>query len=346
MTILAARIGALAQTTALPDPGALADGEARFVVEQFALTANNVTYAVHGEDFAYWRFFPAPQDHAADHGVVPVWGFGRVIETRCAAIAAGSRWFGYWPMGSQAVLSPVQMSAHGFTDGAAHRSALPYFYNRYSPASAAWGDDALQGLFRPLYATSFLIDCLMATRPVDTLLLSSASSKTALGVAQAALGRQKVVGLTSPANRQFCLATGYFDQVYSYDDMGGIAGDAIAFIDFSGHGGVRHAVHSLLAGRLAESHIVGDTHWQVPNTAQLPGPVPQLFFAPTVAQDRVAEWGAAEYDTRLSVAWAGFAATLGWLQVDHVTGADAVAAAWARLVGGQIDPAVGIVASL
>lgn len=342
MTILAARIGALAQTTALPDPDTLADGEARFVIEQFALTANNVTYAVHGEDFAYWKFFPAPEDH----GIVPVWGFGRVVETRSDAVAVGSRWFGYWPMGSQAVLSPQQVSAFGFTDGAAHRAALPYFYNRYSPASAAWGDDALQCLFRPLYATSFLIDCLMATRPLDTLLLSSASSKTALGVAQAALGRQTVVGLTSPANREFCLATGYYDQVYSYEDLGGIPGDAIGFIDFSGHGGVRHNVHSLLAGRLAESHIVGDTHWQAPNTAALPGPVPQLFFAPTVAQDRVAQWGAAGYDARLSTAWAGFAATLAWLTVTRVTGADAVATAWARLVNGEINPADGIVASL
>lgn len=56
MTTLAAKIGALAETAALADPGPLADGEARFIVEHFALTANNVTYAVHGEDFAYWRF--------------------------------------------------------------------------------------------------------------------------------------------------------------------------------------------------------------------------------------------------------------------------------------------------
>ena len=194
MTTLAARVGALAETTALPDPGPIADGEARCLVEHFALTANNVTYAVHGEDFAYWRFFPAPEGH----GIVPVWGFARVSESRAEGISVGQRFFGYWPMGAQAVLTPVQVSAHGFTDGAAHRGGLPPFYSRYNPASPAWGDEALQCLFRPLYATSFLIDCLVASRPVDTLLLSSASSKTALGVAQAAKGRQRVVGLTSP----------------------------------------------------------------------------------------------------------------------------------------------------
>lgn len=303
MPTIAARIGSLEQTVALPDAGPLAAGQARFAVEHFALTANNVTYAVHGEDFAYWGFFPAPEGL----GIVPVWGFARVTESQAEGVAVGSRWFGYWPMASEAVLTPVKVNAHGFTDGAAHRAALPPFYNIYAPASTAWGEEALQCLFRPLFATSFLIDCMLAERPADTLLLSSASSKTALGVAQAARvreagGRQVVIGLTSPANRDFCRATGYYDHVFSYDEIGAVPGDAIAFVDFSGHGGVRHAVHSLLDGRLIESHVVGDTHWQQPNIAELPGPQPALFFAPTVAQDRVKAWGPAGYESRLAAA--------------------------------------------
>lgn len=342
MTTLAAHIGDLGQTTALPDPGTIAAGEARFVVEHFALTANNVTYAVHGEDFAYWRFFPAPEGT----GIVPVWGFARVTESKADGISVGDRFFGYWPMAAQAVLTPVAVSAHGFTDGVAHRAGLPPFYNRYNPASPDWGDEALQCLFRPLYATSFLIDCMVATRPVDTLVLSSASSKTALGVAQAAKGRQRVVGLTSAANRDFCLATGCYDQVLSYDEIAQVEGSAIAFVDMAGHGGVRRDVHTLLGDRLKESHVVGDTHWQAPNVAELPGPAPQLFFAPTVAQGWVAEWGPAGFEQRLGAAWVRFAATLGWLRVERVTGDAAVAQAWAALVAGRIDPAAGIIASL
>lgn len=342
MPAIATRIGSLDQTVVLPDAGALAAGQVRLAVEQFALTANNVTYAVHGEDFGYWGFFPAPEGL----GIVPVWGFARVEESRADGVAVGSRWFGYWPMGSEAVLTPVKVNAHGFTDGAAHRAALPPFYNHYQPASPAWGDEALQCLFRPLFATSFLIDAMLAERPVDTLLLSSASSKTALGVAQAARGRQVVVGLTSAANRDFCRATGYYDHVFSYDEIAAVPGDAIAFVDFSGNGAVRHGVHSLIGGRLIESHIVGDTHWQQPNTAELPGPQPLLFFAPTVAQDRVKAWGPAGYETRLAAAWAGFAATLGWLRIERVTGVDSVSAAWANLVAGRIDPARGIIATV
>jgi hypothetical protein len=62
MTTLAAKIGALTETTALPDPGPIADGEARFLVEHFALTANNVygvavsAIASAGSGLGYFRF--------------------------------------------------------------------------------------------------------------------------------------------------------------------------------------------------------------------------------------------------------------------------------------------------
>ena len=38
----------------------LAPGAVRLAVESFAVTANNVTYAVMGDAFQYWNFFPAP----------------------------------------------------------------------------------------------------------------------------------------------------------------------------------------------------------------------------------------------------------------------------------------------
>jgi hypothetical protein len=240
----------------------------------------------------------------------------------------------------------VAVSAHGFADGAPHRAALPPFYNRYTPASGDWGDEALQCLFRPLYATSFLIAAMLEGRAVDTVLMSSASSKTALGLAQALGDRVRVVGLTSPANIDFCRATGYFDQVLGYGDVGAVNGESIAFVDFAGNGAVRLAVHAGLGDRLVESHIVGDTHWQAPNTQPLLGPVPQLFFAPSVGQARVAQWGQAGYEARLAAAWADFAGTLGWLRIERPVGADSVAAAWAGLVAGRIDPAAGIIARL
>lgn len=322
----------------------LADGEALLRIDRFALTANNVTYAAHGTDMRYWDFFPAPEGF----GVVPVWGFAEVVASRAVALDEGARVYGYWPMASHAVLMPVKARATGFSDGTPHRQPLPQVYNGYEFASGDWGDEAVQALFRPLYTTSFVLDVMLRDRPVDTLILTAASSKTALGLAQAAKGRQRVVGLTSPANRGFVEATGYYDLVLDYGDVAGLAalGGRAALVDFAGNGAVHHDVHATLGDHLIESHIVGDTHWQAPAGAPLPGPRPQLFFAPTVIVERIGEWGAAGFQERLVEAWRGFLGSIDWLRVEEIAGADAVAAAWERLAAGRIDPRVGLLASV
>ena len=46
----------------------LADQAARLKIDSFSVTANNITYAVIGDMFGYWNFFPAKEDF----GVVPM----------------------------------------------------------------------------------------------------------------------------------------------------------------------------------------------------------------------------------------------------------------------------------
>ena len=65
----------------------LTDGAVRLRVESFSVTANNITYAVIGDMFGYWNFFPAE----GDFGVVPMWGHAVVEESRCPDIAMGER---------------------------------------------------------------------------------------------------------------------------------------------------------------------------------------------------------------------------------------------------------------
>lgn len=319
-------------------------GEALLRIERFALTANNMTYAAHGVDMAYWNFFPAPEGL----GIVPVWGFASVIESHADGIAVGDRFYGYWPMASHATVVPTRVSARGFVDGAAHRAKLPSVYNNYVHASADYGPESVQALFRPLYTTSFVLDVMLAASRARTLVLSSASSKTALGLGQAAHGRQRVIGLTSVGNRDFVTATGYFDAVLDYSDLAALGTEAgpVAFIDFSGNGDVRRQVHETLGAALIEGHIVGDTHWDAANAHDLAGVQAQLFFAPTVIVERVAEWGAVGFETRLAAAWHAFIASTGWLTVVEARGADAAVAHWQRIAAGRIDPAEGVVVNL
>lgn len=338
------RRDALFDATAVARDLVAGPGQMLLRIDLFSLTANNMTYAAHGVDMGYWGFFPAPKGF----GIVPVWGFAEVIDSQAEGIAPGARFYGYWPMASHALVTPLKVSPRGFIDGAAHRQTLPSVYNNYVPASPAYGAEAVQALFRPLYTTSFVLDVMLQASPARTLVLTSASSKTALGLAQAAQGRQRVVGLTSAANRDFVVGTGYFDAVLDYADLSALANEAgpVALVDFSGNGSVRHAVHETLGAALIESHIVGDTHWDAANSGALPGVTPLLFFAPSVIVERVAEWGAEGFEQRLAAAWAGFMASTGWLRVVEGHGAGDAIAQWKALATGRIDPAEGAVIRL
>src|SRR3954470_5173156 len=92
-----------------PEP---ADGEAVLRVDRVGLTANNVTYAVLGEALRYWEFFPTE----AGRGVVPLWGFAEVVESRVDGLAAGVRVYGYLPSGSHLLVRPARVDERGFRD--------------------------------------------------------------------------------------------------------------------------------------------------------------------------------------------------------------------------------------
>jgi hypothetical protein len=326
-----------ASRTVEPGPG-----EALFAVERFALTANNMTYAAHGMDMAYWQFFPAPDGF----GIVPVWGFGRAIASRAEGVAEGDRLYGYWPMASHAVLTPARVTARGLVDAASHRQKLPPVYNGYVRPDDALGDERVQALFRPLYTTSFVLDLALAGA-ADVLVLTSASSKTALGLAQLARGRQRIIGLTSPANIGFTRSTGCYDDVLPYADAASLAvtGTA-ALVDFSGNGSVRHAVYAALGAQLVRSLIVGDTHYDTANRNDLPGVAAELFFAPSVIADRIAAWGQDGFDARLGAAWRGFTQSVAWLKLVEADGAAAACERWRGLAAGRVDPAEGLTVRL
>jgi len=353
----------------------LADGQVRVEVEQFAYTSNNITYAAFGEAMNYWRFFPVAAGADADAdasawGVIPVWGFGTVVQSRHPGVAVGERLYGYWPMASHAVLQPTRLSPHGFADGAPHRAALHAVYNQYLRCSAdpfySAGTEAQQALLRPLFLTAWLIDDFLADNgffgaaagaqgaPRGLMLLSSASSKTAYATA-AQLARRpevEVVGLTSPANVEFCRSLGVYSRVLTYDQLDVLPADApCVYIDFAGNATLRKAVHTRFA-RLAYSCSIGGTHVdQLAGGRDLPGPRPVLFFAPAQVKKRSADWGASEFNQRLVAAWHGFRAQVDeastpWLVVQRHAGPAAVQSVHALVLGGQGDARVGHILTL
>src|SRR5215510_13454382 len=95
--------------TQLPDAAALPDGALLVKVTRFAFTANNITYAVLGDQLKYWHLFPAP----AGFGNIPVWGFGEVIASNHPNVPVGERLFGYFPMATHLVVEATDVSKRG-----------------------------------------------------------------------------------------------------------------------------------------------------------------------------------------------------------------------------------------
>jgi len=148
--------------TAIPGATGLPEDALLIKVDRFAFTANNITYAVLGDELKYWELFPAPEGF----GNIPVWGFGEVIASRHQGIAIGERLFGYFPMATHLVIEAADVGKRGLRDAAAHRQNVAPVYNAYAriggdPAFAGRQGD-YQALLRPLFMLSFLVDDYLA----------------------------------------------------------------------------------------------------------------------------------------------------------------------------------------
>jgi Protein of unknown function (DUF2855) len=288
-------------------------GQALLRVDHFAFTANNITYAVAGDLLDYWRFFPAEEGW----GRIPVWGFADVVASQCPGLDLGRRFYGYYPMSTHLLVEPVKVGATGFSDGSEHRRTMAAPYNSYrdtaaDPAYRADGEPA-QMVLQPLFTTAFLIDDFLAESDffgAHTVVLSSASSKTAFGLAfqLARRGGVEVVGLTSPGNLAFVESLGCYDRALPYDEVATLdASRPAVFVDMAGNGAVQSAVHHHFGSSLMHSATVGMTHWeQGKRESDLPGVAPAFFFAPARVQKRVADWGAAGFQDRTAAAFASF----------------------------------------
>ena len=338
-----------------PDAVDLGPDQARVRVDSFGLTANNVTYAVFGAAMQYWDFFPTAEPET--WGCIPVWGFADVVESTSDACAPGERLYGYLPMASELVVSVGRADDRGLVDVSAHRAPMAAAYNRYTRCASDPGyeesREAQQMLLYPLFVTSFLVDDFFdehAEIGADAMILSSASSKTAIGIAHLAHRRGRhVVGLTSGRNRAFVESLGVYADVMTYDEITALPGSAV-YVDMSGNLDVRHTVHTAYGDRLGHSMVVGGTHWDhapAERPGALAGPRPEFFFAPGRIVQRHGDWGREEFDRRAADAWRDYSAwTDAWLEPRRADGADAVGVAYAELLAGTTEPRTGYVCSL
>lgn len=327
------------------------DGAARLRLGLFGLSANNITYAAMGEGaLGYWDFFPAPPGW----GCTPCWGFADVVESRAPGVAIGTRFYGYFPMAETLDVLPVNIGDRGFADGTPHRSNKPPVYNQYHLTTA----DPLydlefegeQALFRPTFAPGWwLADFVHRDNP-RTVVMSSASSKSALSAAcqLRRLGDHRLTGMTSARNIGYVRGTGLYHDVMDYNDIASLAADAPAtYVDFLGRESLTKQVHEVLGASLIRSVLFGATDWDdkpggvQPVSAVMKGPKPEFFFTSTHRDARLAE------DPALAIAMqrdlrAFYPDSRRFVTIRRHQGTDEIVACWKRLLSGNIDPREGL----
>ena len=343
-----------------PLPEVVPPGHVRFRIDRLALTANTVTYAAVGDLLGYWDFYPAE----AGWGRVPAMGWADVVGSGVDGIESAMRCFGWFPMAGWVDVE-VRRADGGLQATGRHRSAhAPVYRSFQDAASDPWyepGDDAedRHALLRGLFLTAFLADADLADDPtIDRVVVLSASSKTAIGLAQRLASRGvPVVGVTAARNVDFVAGLGagrpFYAAVGTYGDLADVAEAArrdahgVAIVDLSGDRSVVADLHARLGPSLVRSMVIGFTHHDAPPVDVPDGPTPELFFAPDAVGRRQAEWGADEYAERCAAALGDFvAASREWLGIERVAGPDAVAASWSEARAGAIAPTTGRIISL
>ena len=334
-------------------PTQLGEGEVRLRVESFSVTANNVTYAVAGDAFGYWNFFPGE----GEYGVVPMWGYATVEASNHTAVVVGERVYGYLPMATHLDVLPVGVTQSGFSDGAAHRQPMSPIYNQYSRLAADLEHDpaheAERMIFGPLFKTGFLIESMFRREGwygADRVVMTSSSSKTAMALASVAREKSpgiRRIGLTSAGNVAFVRAGGFYDEVVAYDDIAALAPQPSVSVDFAGNASLLHAIHTALGENLRYSCTVGATHVGAGfgrDNGPIPGPTPTLFFAPDHAVAAVKELGPKAFGESVATSWNVFLGNAtGAVAVDERQGLVAAQEAFGATLAGIADPAVGIV---
>ncbi|WP_439101205.1 DUF2855 family protein [Congregibacter sp.] len=336
-------------------PATLDEGQVLLEVDRFALTANNISYCHVGDLLGYWRFFPTGDEA---WGRVPAMGYATVVDSAHTDVAVGERVWGFFPMSTHLLINAGSANEYNFCDLSAHREGLAPIYAQFQRAAKNPIYEAAReeqdSLLRGLYLTSWLCEDALFDNDfygARDCLITSASSKTSIALAQAvqARGALRSVGLTSARNKAFCEALGCYDVVVTYDDIASLSKNPAVSVDMAGDRAVNMALHSHYGDELRYACLVGATHQDGPmgEGKTLPGPQPELFFAPAQAAKRSKEWGPSEMEKRIATSFVNFRRFADdWLKIRQFDGESAAREAFLSVLQGKASPDEGYTVSL
>jgi hypothetical protein len=348
----------------------LQTGEVLLSIDKFALTANNVTYAIMGDQLGYWQFFP-PHSKLLNNesvdtegwGILPVWGFAEVQQSTCSDVPVGERLFGYFPPATHLIMTPGNISESSWFDVSEHRAKLPAGYNIYRRVEAEphynVKHDEERMLLYPLHITAFtLYDYFQENNwfGATQLIMLSASSKTSTGLAYGVKHHDdannpapELVALTSTGNKSMVEGLNAYDKTFTYDQITAIDNTKPSLIvDMSGNGKTLSALHKHLGDNMVFCSNVGVTHWSDFDAgADIIRERSQMFFAPSQIQKRLQDWGpqlfeqkSREYMSR------SIGESRAWLKITHIDGLEGVEAIFTDICEGKVRPEAGLIVNM
>ena len=318
----------------------LAQGELSIDIDRLAISANNITYALLGDSFGYWNRFPSTRPW----GRIPAWGYGHVTGSLNVDVPAGTRLYGLFPMASHVIIR-AQASGSAIVDTSEHLSSIDPVYNRYViDGTSSESEMNSYALLRPLIVMSFVLAQYLREQcffGASTVVITSASSKTALGLGLLLSSEVGTVGVTSPGNLGFVAASQCFTRTATYnDDLGDVmAGDCL-ILDFAGDDRLIQRLRSS-AGGVCKVLRTGQTHPRAAGGAEISRQASDTFFAPEHIKRLTRTWGHSSFDEKLRSAIAKFqVASRPWYRETILIGPDALAEAVTSLVNGLADPSL------
>ena len=236
---------------------------------------------------------------------------------------------------------------------------FPGVYQRYGRVSNDpnhdTGREDQQALWQPLFMTSFGAADFLAYKDLYRamiVVISSASSKTALGVAFL-LSQQRprdceVIGLTSPHNREFCEELGYYDRILSYEEIDALPKQPTVYVDLAGNEELPPQLRNHLGENLKKIVIIGITNWdKAPADVGLGTEDSTFFFLPSWLDKRRKDLGPGEFGRKYGEAQKTFFPSVdSWMRIEHSSGREAVEALYLAMLEGKVDPRVGHILSL
>jgi hypothetical protein len=335
----------------------LAPGNILIRVERFGLSSSNLTKVLAPDVGNSWLY---SVDGAGERPQIPVWGYAEVVASNRDGVEPGMGFLGYFPMVRYVTLNPKQQAALGLLDAVSDvndvsASGLPTLANLESMS-----DIDLAIILRPLAAAAYLIleELIDAEFWLcEQIIITSASSKTAMSLAyflQSFFHAHElehaplVVGLTAPEHQMFVSSMGFYDQVLSYEHIGGLGASDSVLVDFTGNSSLLARLSVALDELLVHTYGVGASHWDKfsdgnSRQAALKGDA----FEPRSYYSELSQERRDRADAGFKAVWPHLCeAFRQWLNPTWVEGADEVCWVYEQMVAGKAKPQSGYLCQL